>query len=180
MIIILVISLSVVLALAIVAVVAIINSNKKDYTSKDKISFIGGVNSDTGKFSKNADYFKGIGNYSTTVVGYSKNFSSNNNQNPQFVLTVSNISQQQMNKVIINNYLIFGRNPGENGFVILNDPSISKQHFKVLVDNGYVYICDLNSSNHTYVNGQKINSSPLYLKSGSKIKAGNTYLIIEY
>ena len=64
-----------------------------------------------------------------------------------------------------------GRN--KNNQIVINNNTISKDHALIEFDEEYnCTIKDLNSSNGTYVNGQKLKSIPLKLRTGDKIKFG--------
>lgn len=60
--------------------------------------------------------------------------------------------------------------------VHLSDHSASRKHCEVRPDNGSWLLVDLNSSNGTYLNGQRI-LSPSRLKHGDQIRVGNTLLV---
>lgn len=64
-----------------------------------------------------------------------------------------------------------GRLP-DNSIVVKDDSSISRHHAEITIDaNGVVSIRDLNSKNFTFVNEEKIDSSPL--NDGDWIRCGN-------
>ncbi len=42
--------------------------------------------------------------------------------------------------------------------IIINDPYISRNHCTIYSENNFIYICDLNSKNNTYLNNKKINT----------------------
>ena len=54
--------------------------------------------------------------------------------------------------------------------VAIEDPSVSAQHFKIVPKDGEFYILDLDSTNGTYVNGERIKVRKL--KSGDAVMAG--------
>lgn len=59
--------------------------------------------------------------------------------------------------------------------IVLNDKFISRQHAElVMLDNGQILLKDLNSSNGTYVNGNKV--TECYLKPGDIVKCGTAFL----
>lgn len=58
----------------------------------------------------------------------------------------------------------------------LTDHSASRRHAEIRPDNGSWLLADLNSSNGTYLNGQRI-VSPTELKHGDQIKVGSTLLV---
>ncbi|MBI1825337.1 MAG: FHA domain-containing protein [Planctomycetes bacterium] len=58
----------------------------------------------------------------------------------------------------------------------LTDNSASRRHAEIRPDNGSWMLVDLNSSNGTYLNGQRV-ISPIALKHGDQIKVGSTLLV---
>jgi hypothetical protein len=69
-----------------------------------------------------------------------------------------------------NPVLIIGR--GTDADLRINDPGISRQHARILVDGDRITIEDLGSTNGIKVDGRKVLSAPLQL--GSKITIGNS------
>ena len=64
-----------------------------------------------------------------------------------------------------------GRN--KNSQIVINNNTVSKDHAIIEFDEDYnATIKDLNSSNGTYVNGEKLKTIPLKLRTGDKIKFG--------
>lgn len=64
--------------------------------------------------------------------------------------------------------ITIGRNPGN--VVRVNNPSISRQHAKVVYDNGQCTLIDLDSSNGSYINGNRIRTQVLV--DGDRIRVG--------
>ncbi len=60
---------------------------------------------------------------------------------------------------------------GNDNQIMLKDPYISKKHLKIVEDEGKFYLEDLNSSNGTYVNGERI-MDVVELKNGDRIRVG--------
>jgi pSer/pThr/pTyr-binding forkhead associated (FHA) protein len=67
---------------------------------------------------------------------------------------------------------------GDEVHVKIDDEAMSRQHFVIepLSPSSY-RVRDLNSSNGTYLNGSRVVESPL--KSGDRVKAGNTLFCFE-
>ena len=64
-----------------------------------------------------------------------------------------------------------GRN--RNCQIVINNNTVSKDHALIEFDEDYnCAIKDLNSSNGTYVNGEKLKTSPMKLRTGDKIQFG--------
>ncbi len=74
----------------------------------------------------------------------------------------------------INKIISLGR--GENNDIVIKDPYISKNHFKIIENRKKHYIEDLNSANGTYLNGEKI-VDPVKLKNRDLIKIGQIELL---
>lgn len=71
--------------------------------------------------------------------------------------------------------LVIGRveNSQYKNFIVINyDQSISKIHCRIFIKMGQIYIEDLDSANHTYLNGIKIEEHKL--KEGDVLKIGKT------
>ncbi|MDD2980430.1 MAG: FHA domain-containing protein [Hespellia sp.] len=64
-------------------------------------------------------------------------------------------------------------------FVISDDPKVSKSHCLIYQREGHLYLRDLNSSNHTYLNSKKIEKDVI-LQMGDIIRVGDTKLQIEF
>lgn len=62
---------------------------------------------------------------------------------------------------------------------IANDLKISKSHCVIYDVNGQLYIKDLGSKNHTFLNGKKV-GQPLPLMNGDLLRIGNTALKAEF
>ncbi|NLJ99046.1 MAG: FHA domain-containing protein [Tissierellia bacterium] len=58
-----------------------------------------------------------------------------------------------------------------NNEIIIKDPYVSKNHLKLVKDEGNYYLEDLNSANGTYVNGDRI-MDVVKLKNGDRIRVG--------
>src|SRR3954467_10266363 len=64
----------------------------------------------------------------------------------------------------------------DNTFQIA-EPSVSSHHCEVLLKGGEVVIKDLNSTNGTFINGEKISESPL--KPGQVLRLGQIEMRLE-
>jgi serine/threonine-protein kinase len=73
--------------------------------------------------------------------------------------------------------IIIGR--GDDADFVIPNPLISKQHCKVFVDakNRIVWLKDLNSTNGTFMNGEKIDEVGVH--AGDKIQMGEVLLSVE-
>lgn len=176
---ILLIILLVILVFAIVAVTAIYQSSNKQYHRSD-IHFSGGANTDTGQMTSDNNYFKGISGELEDTIPIS-NSARNGRPSDKISqnITIRNLNDSSVANLKINDYLIIGRNDGEKVFKVSNDNTVSKKHCKLYYEVNNLYLCDLNSSNYTYLNKKRL-TKPEICKSGDIIKVGKTYLKIEF
>lgn len=70
--------------------------------------------------------------------------------------------------------IIIGRDI--NNHLVLEADNISRRHAAVERHAGQYFVCDLNSANGTYLNGQRIDSAPL--KDGDRVRIGNFSLVV--
>jgi len=75
----------------------------------------------------------------------------------------------------LDDILTIGRNKDKNVIAIYNEPTVSGQHCKIYLEGAEVFIEDNNSSNHTFVNGNKIDK-PTVLRTGDIITLGRVSL----
>jgi hypothetical protein len=68
-----------------------------------------------------------------------------------------------------------GRAPDQH--VVLDDPSVSKVHAQIVLDNGYWKVVNLLSSNGTFVNGKKVSIAPI--SDGDRLRFGQVELIFK-
>ena len=66
-----------------------------------------------------------------------------------------------------------GRDPRTNTLT-MRDPALSARHFKVVPDDGYYYVVDLDSTNGTYLNRRRVRAARL--STGDVIQAGQVEL----
>ena len=60
-------------------------------------------------------------------------------------------------------------------YVSIRDPSVSRIHFSILVENQQAFITDVESSNGTYIDGKRV-SREREIYDGDVIKAGGINL----
>lgn len=67
--------------------------------------------------------------------------------------------------------VIVGRSPEEANLIVYDDRSVSKSHFKIIEQKGEFLIEDLQSSNHTWLNGRRVvGQQPV--KTGDRVTIG--------
>lgn len=62
--------------------------------------------------------------------------------------------------------------------LVLRDPETSRRHARLETQNGTVFIRDLESSNGTFLNGRRLEST-IEVREGDEIDVGTTRLIVE-
>jgi hypothetical protein len=72
--------------------------------------------------------------------------------------------------------LTIGRD--KNVEVVLTDPEVSRRHARLETQGGVVFVRDLESSNGTFLNGQRLRSA-IETREGDTIDVGTTRLIVE-
>ena len=63
--------------------------------------------------------------------------------------------------------VVIGRNPADSAFIIA-DPSVSREHVRLYVEDGVLHIQDLGSTNGTHVNGHRLEP-----EQGTPLDAGD-------
>lgn len=90
------------------------------------------------------------------------------------------LTNRQTNAVyesMFEHQIVIGRNPQVAGLTLRDDRSVSKKHFMISVENGQFLIEDLNSSNHTWLNGRRV-VGKVPIETGDKVTAGYySYLV---
>ena len=89
-------------------------------------------------------------------------------------LTFTLIDQNQNEFLLKSGKSTIGRS--EKADVIINDVYLSGLHAEVLIDGNQCSIKDLGSKNGTTLDGKKVHTNPVPLRSGSKIQCGATKL----
>jgi hypothetical protein len=72
-----------------------------------------------------------------------------------------------------------GRDPQACGLAFL-DPTLSRRHAEIFVDQGHVYIRDLGSANGTWVDGLHLGHEPVALRPGSQVYLGHVALGVQW
>lgn len=69
----------------------------------------------------------------------------------------------------LNDLITIGRN--NKNTIMLRDPYVSKQHLRIVKDEGQYFLEDLRSANGTYLNNEKV-LDVIKLSDGDRIKLG--------
>lgn len=83
--------------------------------------------------------------------------------------------------VQINGSIIIGR--ASFCDIYFDDLKMSGQHFALLVQNGDIFLSDLNSTNGTFVDGKPVEAGPevtVPVANGSTIEAGSVTFVIRW
>lgn len=76
-------------------------------------------------------------------------------------------------------HLLIGRDETAVNLVT-PDPSVSRRHCEVFLQNGSAFIRDLGSSNGTWINGQPVGQQPVQLQPGQQIFVGHVPLSVQW
>ena len=131
-----------------------------DNTSSEGYTIIGGVDLGGGRSDKTELDVPGTGNKSKEDDVYA----------PATLLRVSNNER----KLISGNMLRIGRQRDAVDFYVSGNKSVSHVHADIIKKNDKYYICDMNSKNHTYLNGMELVSGREYqLHTNDRIRLSN-------
>ena len=78
----------------------------------------------------------------------------------------------------IDNRIVIGRSRARTDICIDYDNSVSGQHCAIELRGNQFYLIDLQSSNGTYVEGNRV-LSDIEIRSGCVIRLGNIHLSVE-
>jgi pSer/pThr/pTyr-binding forkhead associated (FHA) protein len=76
--------------------------------------------------------------------------------------------------IVTQDALIVGRS--EQCDIVIANPLVSRRHSQLIWDGAYCTLEDLNSTNGTYVNGQRL-IQPRVLRSGDEVRVGDMVLV---
>ncbi|MCD8021085.1 MAG: FHA domain-containing protein [Clostridiales bacterium] len=112
-------------------------------------------------------------------MGKKEHIKHNASSTKEVVLLISGIAAEtrRMN-VQINGSAIIGRSSICD--IYFDDLSMSKQHFALEVEQGELYVTDLNSSNGTLLDGRPVYQQRMRVNNGSRIEAGSVTLVIRW
>jgi hypothetical protein len=77
------------------------------------------------------------------------------------------------------NRVFAGRDPSASTLAHL-DPTLSRRHAEIWLENGRTFIRDLGSVNGTWLDGQMVGAHPAELKPGMKVYLGTVPLTVEW
>lgn len=86
---------------------------------------------------------------------------------------VSTTQKDENKRFVLDGYLTIGRNTGYHHWTIEGDMTVSGNHCKIYQRNQELYILDLNSTNGTYINGQRVRGE-MKLSNHDKIRIGQS------
>lgn len=168
---IIVIVIAVLIAVVVIAAAIALFSIHPNGKKTSEIHFLDGADVDSGRLSVDNNYFKGFSGAldDTVVVGGGRTKSSG------ITVSIKNRSDYSIRRLTVEDELTFGR---EAAFVV-RDNAVSRAHCKIFVSQGKLYLADLGSSNHTFLNGKRL-LDVAELKNGDIIRIGKTELEITF
>lgn len=73
-----------------------------------------------------------------------------------------------------------GRDPGVADYIITDNTAVGRQHADIVQHDGQCFVVDLNSTNHTFVNGQQVYPGTEYpLHNGDQLMLGDDCFQVE-
>lgn len=159
-----------------VAVLMIVKQVKKPKMSRE-MHFLNGADIESGYVSSDNNFFKGVSGDTdeTTLIG----MDHRTGKMRRYALSFVNLRTGRTDSVVLYDQLVIGRAPGDVGYTVDSDPSVSKQHCMIFNSEGKLYLMDMQSVNHTYLNFNRINQ-PEPLNNNDIIKIGNTQLEVRF
>ena len=139
-----------------------------NYQQQDRVLVQNGVNiKEVVLNMQNGNYFAGNYEAETTQIGVKHNI--------VWEIQFLNLRNNQSKTFSFYNRIWIGRKPYHNeATLILNDDHmVSKTHCMIYEIDGRLAIRDMESTNHTYVNGAKVEES-MYLENNAILKVGNS------
>ena len=111
-----------------------------------------------------------------------KHIKSDQSTTKNVILSVSGIAADEKEMAVqINGSIIIGR--ASFCDIYFDDLKMSGQHFALLVQNGDIFLSDLNSTNGTFVDGKPVEAGPevtVPVANGSTIEAGSVTFVIRW
>ena len=74
--------------------------------------------------------------------------------------------------------LIVGRD-STNSELLIDDPTVSRRHAKLMLNAGKLFVCDLGSKNGTFVDGKPISTNLIQLRFGQSVAFGKVNFKID-
>lgn len=163
------------IALLALAVVVIVLRSFNSSSENVEIHMSGGADLKRGYVSSDNNYFKGLSGEQIQTVVLDQNKKNRDYVGREIILCERMTSYEY--RLNLCTEIVVGRSPVDGVFAV-RDVSVSKKHCRIFDGgDGNVYIDDLNSLNHTYLNDEQI-KSPRPLSSGDEIRIGNTRFVV--
>lgn len=89
-----------------------------------------------------------------------------------YILTLEDKETGQYYQKQVEDYLVVGREENDSHSLVIGYEGISRSHCKFTFQNHTLYVEDLNSTNHTYLNGVYV-SRPLPVRDGDVLCLGS-------
>jgi pSer/pThr/pTyr-binding forkhead associated (FHA) protein len=115
-------------------------------------------------------------NEDTGIFGSDDSMNTKKNAVVNAASSLPRLEVRGQSKILSNKAFSIGRDKSNQ--LIIADEKVSRHHAIVTFENEQAYIKDTNSTNGTYLNGERIDSGKkVRLENGDKIKVGTTVII---
>lgn len=94
---------------------------------------------------------------------------------PYSIRVKTGLEEGELYPLFENREMTLGRNPTNNIFI--RDKNVSREHCQIVVTEDGVFLTDLQSTNGTFVNDEKVEQCDL--KTGDEVRVGTTLLQLE-
>ena len=157
----------IVLAAAVTAaLVAVLISFYSSGKKNNEIHYLGGADVDSGRLSRDNNFFKGVAGVDTDTVVIGRQQTSRGVK-----VTIKNKTDGTAQVKYISGAAVIGR----EGDIIVNDIYVSRRHCQLIGDTGSLFLQNLSESNHTFLNGMIVETI-VPLNKGDIIRIGKTEL----
>lgn len=165
------------IALLALAVVVFILRSLNSSSKNVEVHMSGGADLKHGYVSSDNNYFKGLSGEPIQTVVLDHNKKNRDYVGREIILCERKTSYKY--RLNLCPEIVIGRSSADGMFTV-NDVSVSKKHCRIFVgSDGNVYVDDLNSLNHTYLNDEQI-KMPRPLSSGDEIRIGSTRFAVVF
>lgn len=162
--------LVIIIAVLAIFVVLIILGSLKSSSKNIDIHMSGGADIKHGYVSYDNNFFKGLSGELVKTTVLNQDMRSNNHYGRSLIL-INQLTSQHYN-LTLEPDIVLGRLEVD-GIFIVQDASVSKEHCRIYFDGRDVYIEDLHSTNHTFINETRVIASQK-LYTGDILRIGNT------
>ena len=165
-----------------VLIVYLVKLKRKDSRSRNKnivVSNVGYLANEYARNSLGGGILYGENADCMTVIG-DMSGKKPVHENKKNVIIFTNMQSHETTEKTISGQLnvVRGRDTGDNSLFGVDDPRVSHKHCCFYMNEGCIYLHDMNSTNHTYVNYRQI-SEDTPINDGDIVSFGNVAFLVK-